>query len=133
MKKRSMHAVVLAVSSLLLFGPIPDSAARPPSLRQPAARGLPKPLDVPDVSAAYGTGTAVHADALRSGPHSLLGLDVAFSGAAFSSQPAGADFVNEVQRKTSRCAAMTTSTVRASGCVSCPSSSARSSPGSRSC
>jgi beta-lactam-binding protein with PASTA domain len=98
-KKRSLHVVVLAVLSLLLLGPVPNSLARPPSLKAPVSRaGLPKVIDIPNAAAAYGTGTVVPADALRSGAHSLLGLDVAFSGAAFSSEPSGADFVNEVRR-----------------------------------
>ena len=35
-------------------------------------------------AAAYGTGTILHADALRQGSHALVDLDVAFSGSAFS-------------------------------------------------
>ena len=101
MKKRSVHVVVLAVLSLLLLGPVPNSLARPPGLREPAARPtLPKAIDLgPEASAAYGTGTVIHADAIRSGAHSLVGLDVAFSGAAFSSEPAGGEFINEVRRR----------------------------------
>ncbi|MCA1844258.1 MAG: hypothetical protein LC792_13940, partial [Actinobacteria bacterium] len=60
---------------------------------------LPKVIDVGnDVSTAYGTGTIIHADALRSGEHALADLDVAFSGASFSSAPVAADIVNEVHR-----------------------------------
>ncbi|MCA1847197.1 MAG: hypothetical protein LC792_29200, partial [Actinobacteria bacterium] len=60
---------------------------------------VPKAIDVgPDVSTAYGTGTVLHADALRSGDHALADLDVAFSGASFSSAPVAGDFVNEVHR-----------------------------------
>ena len=84
--KRSFHVVALAVLSFLLIGPIPHSLARPPDARLRAASDADpvKALGVsPDDAAAYGTGTVVHADALRSGAHSLVGLDVAFSGSAY--------------------------------------------------
>jgi beta-lactam-binding protein with PASTA domain len=88
---------------LLFLGPIPNSLAGPPgdpAPKAPVARTTsPKVVDVgPDVSAAYGTGTVVHADALRAGEHALVDLDVAFSGAAFSSAPSPSDYVNEVHR-----------------------------------
>jgi uncharacterized repeat protein (TIGR01451 family) len=64
-------------------------------------RGLPQAIEnVADTaSAGYGTGTVIHADALRAGANSVVGLDVAFSGAAYSSVAAAGDFVNEVRRK----------------------------------
>jgi uncharacterized repeat protein (TIGR01451 family) len=52
----------------------------------------------PGDAAAYGTGTVVHADALRSGGHSLVDVDVAFSGATFSTAPLAAGIKNEVNR-----------------------------------
>lgn len=99
--KRSMHVVVLAVLSVLLLGPVPNSLARPPGPRLPVDRNiaLPEAIDVgSDVAAAYGTGTIVHADALRAGEHALADVDVAFSGAAFSSAPAASEYTNEVHR-----------------------------------
>lgn len=99
MKKRSVHVLVLAVLSLLLLGPVPNSLAKAPEPRLQTKRIVPN-VEVPDgATAAYGTGTVIHADALRAGAQSVLGLDVAFSGAAFSSDAAGADFVNEVRRR----------------------------------
>ncbi|HVW35453.1 MAG TPA: PASTA domain-containing protein [Acidimicrobiia bacterium] len=56
----------------------------------------------PGDSAAYATGTVVHADALRSGTHSLADLDVAFSGAAFSSAAGANGITNEVNRLVTR-------------------------------
>jgi len=99
LKKRSVQIVVLAVLSLLLLGPVPNSMARPPGAQPVSRVGLPKAIDLPDVSAAYGTGTVIHADALRSGANSLVGLDVAFSGAAYSAEGATGELVNEVRRK----------------------------------
>ena len=100
--KRSFRVVVLAVLALLLAGPVPNSLARPPTdPRLPVGRTavIPKALDVGDaVPAAYGTGTVVHADALRTGEHALVDVDVAFSGAAFSQAPPPADYTNEVHR-----------------------------------
>jgi uncharacterized repeat protein (TIGR01451 family) len=99
--KRSFHVVALAVLSFLLIGPIPHSLARPPDARSRAASGTDsvKALGVsPNDAAAYGTGTVVHADALRSGAHSLVDLDVAFSGSAFSSAAPAKAFTNEVHR-----------------------------------
>ncbi|HEV8626867.1 MAG TPA: PASTA domain-containing protein [Acidimicrobiia bacterium] len=59
----------------------------------------PKALEVLEgASAAYGTGTVVHADALRTGEHALADLDVAFSGAAFSQGETAAAYINEVHR-----------------------------------
>lgn len=98
MKKRSVHVVVLAVLSLLLLGPVPNSLARPPGKAPVSRTGLPKALEATGVSTAYGTGTVIHADALRAGNNSLVGLDVATSGAASSSAPLG-EYVNEVRRK----------------------------------
>jgi uncharacterized repeat protein (TIGR01451 family) len=101
--RRSVHVVVLAVLSLLLLvlGPIPSSLARPSGPRQPVARPtVPKAIDVgSDAAAGYGTGTVIHADALRSGAHSLVGLDVAFSGASWSSAAPVDDVINEVRRR----------------------------------
>ena len=99
MKKRSVHVVVLAILSLLLLGPVPSSLAKPPGPRLDAKRVVPN-VEVPDGAATgYSTGTVIHADALRTGAHSLVGLDVAFSGAAFSSDAVAGDFVNEVRRR----------------------------------
>jgi uncharacterized repeat protein (TIGR01451 family) len=99
LKKRSVHVVVLAVLSLLLIGPIPNSLARPPGAQPVNRAGLPKALEAPGVSTGYATGTVVHADALQAAGNSLLGLDVAFSGAASSSAPLTAEMINEVSRK----------------------------------
>ncbi|MDQ1518456.1 MAG: eukaryotic-like serine/threonine-protein kinase [Actinomycetota bacterium] len=98
--KRSLHVVVLAVLALLLIGPIPNSLAGPPGPRLKSGRGaMPvQPLAVTAGDAAgYGTGTILHADAVRQGTHSLVDLDVAFSGAAFSSGPVPG-VSNEVNR-----------------------------------
>jgi hypothetical protein len=100
--KRSLRIVVLAVLAMLLLGPVPNSLARPLGQRVPVRRdgAVPKALiDVGETAAAaYGTGTIVHADALRTGEHALVGLDVAFSGAAFSSAETTEGFTNEVHR-----------------------------------
>lgn len=97
--KRPLRVVVLAVLALLLVGPVPDSLARPGSKAQgpagPTFRALGR---APDTSAAYGTGTVVHADAVRAGQTSLVNLDVAFSGAAYSSAADGEAITNEVRR-----------------------------------
>ena len=70
--KRSLRVVVPAVLALLLVGPVPNSLARPMTgPRVPVGRtaAIPKALDVGDTTAAgYGTGTIVHADALRTQP-----------------------------------------------------------------
>lgn len=97
--KRPLRVVVLAVLALLLVGPIPDSLARPGpkagTAAGPAFKALARGADT---SAAYGTGTVVHADAVRTGQTSLVGLDVAFSGAAYSSADDGEAITNEVRR-----------------------------------
>jgi uncharacterized repeat protein (TIGR01451 family) len=55
------------------------------------------------VAAGYGTGTILHADALRTGEHALVDVDVAFSGAAFSqATPPAAEYTNEVHRTVSK-------------------------------
>jgi uncharacterized repeat protein (TIGR01451 family) len=99
--KRSLHIVALAVLALLLIGPIPNSRAGSPASRLKVASGE-TPADTlgvsPNDAAAYGTGTVVHADALRSGPHGLVNLDVAFSGSAFSSATPARGYDNEVRR-----------------------------------
>jgi uncharacterized repeat protein (TIGR01451 family) len=99
-----MRAVLLAVLALLLLGPIPNSLARPGPKPATGSGSAIKALDHvgPDTSAAYGTGTVVHADALRSGDTSLVGLDVAFSGAAWSSAADGEAITNEVRRLVSQ-------------------------------
>ena len=99
MKNRSVYVVALAVLSLLLIGPIPNSLARSPGAQPVNRAGLPKALEAPGVSTGYATGTVVHADALKAAGNSLLGLDVAFSGAASSSSPLTAEMINEVSRK----------------------------------
>ena len=99
--KRSLKVVVLAVLAFLLLGPLPDTLARGPDSRLPVGRSgaVPKAIEAAgDTSAAYATGTVIHADALRAGKDALVGLDVAFSGAAFSSAPTTDEYVNEVQR-----------------------------------
>jgi beta-lactam-binding protein with PASTA domain len=100
-KKRSAHVVVLAVLSLLLLGPVPNSLARPGGApRLEAKRAVPKAIAVGETeSAGYATGTVIHADALRAAGNSLLGLDVSFSGSAWSSIAPVGDVVNEVNRK----------------------------------
>lgn len=98
MKKRSVQVVVLAVLSLLLIGPVPNSLARPPGAQPVSRIGLPKALEPVGVSAGYASGTVVHADALKMGAHSLVGLDVATSGAASSSAPLASELVNELNR-----------------------------------
>jgi len=98
--KRSLHAVALAVLAFLLLGPIPNSLASPPAPRLRTAGGA--ALDVlgvtPADAAAYGSGAVIHADALRQATHALVDLDVAFSGAAFSSAAPSRDYTNEVRR-----------------------------------
>ena len=98
--KRSFHVVVLALLAFLLIGPVPNSLAKSPGTRLDVSRDTPsKALGVnAGDSAAYATGTVVHADALRSGAHSLLDLDVAFSGSAFSSAAGANPITNEVNR-----------------------------------
>jgi uncharacterized repeat protein (TIGR01451 family) len=99
--KRSTKVVLLAVLSLLLLGPLPNSLAGAPRprLRAPSGSAAIKALDVaPATSAGYGTGTILHADALRAGQHALVDLDVAFSGAAYSSAAAADEVTNEVHR-----------------------------------
>ena len=99
--KRPLGVALVAVLPLLLFGPIPNSLARIPGSALPAGRSgaVPKAIEAAgDTSAAYATGTAIHADALRAGRNAVVGLDVAFSGAAFSSAPITTEYVNEVQR-----------------------------------
>jgi beta-lactam-binding protein with PASTA domain len=82
---------------LLLLGPIPNSIARPGG---PTTSRAIKALDhSPDKSAGYGTGTVIHADALRAGENALVDVDVAFSGAAFSQEAVAKPIVNEVHRK----------------------------------
>ncbi|HEV3364509.1 MAG TPA: PASTA domain-containing protein [Acidimicrobiia bacterium] len=98
--KRSFRVVALAVLALLLIGPVPNSLARAPG-RQPVGRNVanPKVIEVGEgVAAAYGTGTIVHADALRTGEHALVDVDVAFSGAAFSQAAPPEEYTNEVHR-----------------------------------
>ena len=104
--KHSLRVVVLAVLALLLVGPVPKSLARPTTgLRLPVGRTatIPKAVDTNDgmSAAGYGTGTIIHADALRTGEHALADVDVAFSGAAFSQVLPAADYVNEVHRTVS--------------------------------
>jgi len=98
--KRSLHIVVLAVLALMFLGPIPKSLAGPPAthLRTADATALDALGVTPSDAAAYGTGAILHADALRQGPHSLLDLDVAFSGSAFSSAVPSKAYTNEVSR-----------------------------------
>ncbi len=102
--KRPLSVVVLTSLAVLLIGPIPNSLARPPGERLPAGRTgtVPKAIEAIEAagpaSAAYGTGTVVHADALRADKNALANLDVAFSGAAFSSAPTASEITNEVQR-----------------------------------
>jgi uncharacterized repeat protein (TIGR01451 family) len=97
--KKSFRAALLAVVALLLLGPIPNSLARPSNHRPAIADPAMKALDVgPDTSAGYGSGTIIHADALRAGGKALADLDVAFSGAAYSSAPAAEEITNEVHR-----------------------------------
>jgi uncharacterized repeat protein (TIGR01451 family) len=97
--KRSFHIVVLAFLALLLLGPIPKSLAKTPEPSLKTAREATPALDVgAGDSAAYGTGTIVHADALRAAGHSLVDVDVAFSGAAFSTAATSHPLVNEVNR-----------------------------------
>jgi len=98
--KRSFRIVALSVLAFSLLGPVPTSLAKTPGPSLKTAREAPPPdLGVAaGDAAAYGTGTVVHADALRSGGHSVADLDVAFSGAAFSTAPTGHPLVNEVNR-----------------------------------
>ncbi|HYT38396.1 MAG TPA: hypothetical protein VEN99_02735, partial [Acidimicrobiia bacterium] len=98
--KRSFHAATVALLAFLLLGPLPNSLAGPPVPHLKASRDTSvTALGVnPGDAAAYATGTVVHADALRSGADSLVDLDVAFSGSAFSAAPAAAGLVNEVHR-----------------------------------
>jgi uncharacterized repeat protein (TIGR01451 family) len=98
--KKPMRVVVLAVLSLLLLGPIPNSLARPGPRPGSPSNPTFKALDHvgPNTSAAYGTGTVVHADALSAGEQALVALDVAFSGAAYSSAADGDEITNEVAR-----------------------------------
>lgn len=93
-RARLTVAVLLVALSLPLQGALADlvpvDTGRPGGLLpHPAGlRLLARPIDVlPGEFAAYGTGTVVHADALTppGGTTGLIGLDVAFSGAAFSS------------------------------------------------
>jgi uncharacterized repeat protein (TIGR01451 family) len=99
--KRSLYVVVLALLAFMLLGPIPKSLAGTPGprLRTPSGGA---PADVLGVgsndAAAYGTGTILHADALRQGSHALVDLDVAFSGSAFSTAVPSHPYVNEVNR-----------------------------------
>lgn len=98
---KSMHVAVLAVLSFLLVGPVPSSIAGQPGARPNTAPGVTalNRIEVgPDDAAGYGTGTVIHADALRAGEHALVDLDVAFSGAAFSSAAAADAITNEVHR-----------------------------------
>jgi uncharacterized repeat protein (TIGR01451 family) len=98
--KRPLYVVALAILAFSLLGPIPNSLATPPTAPQQTAREAP-PADLGVAAgdaAAYGTGTIVHADALRSGGHSLVDLDVAFSGSAFSTAAPSHPLVNEVNR-----------------------------------
>jgi uncharacterized repeat protein (TIGR01451 family) len=100
--KHPFRAVALAVLTLLLLGPIPNSVARSSKPRVPVGRNVPTPPVIENVevgsAAGYATGTVVHADALRAGKNAVVNLDVAFSGAAFSQKPAPAPYENEVQR-----------------------------------
>ena len=96
---RPFKVVLLAVLALLLLGPLPNSLAGAPRPRLRAPSNDVRALDVaPDTSAGYGTGTILHADALRTGKNALVDLDVAFSGAAYSSAAATAEVTNEVHR-----------------------------------
>lgn len=98
--KRSLHIVVLALLAFLMLGPIPKSLAKTPTPQLKTAREAP-PADLgvgAGDAAAYGTGTIVHADALRAGGHALLDVDVAFSGSAFSTAAPSHPLVNEVSR-----------------------------------
>ncbi|HEV7862202.1 MAG TPA: hypothetical protein VGR20_05855, partial [Acidimicrobiia bacterium] len=100
--KRSFHVVALAILAFLFLGPIPNSLAGPPVPRLKAAASGDSALQAlgvsPEDAAAYGTGTVIHADALRSGSHALADLDVAFSGSAFSSAAPAREYANEVHR-----------------------------------
>ena len=100
--KRSLHVVALAFLSFLLLGPIPNSLASSAAPRSRTTGGGVAALDAlgvtPGDAAAYGTGTVIHADALRQGPHALVDLDVAFSGSAFSSAAPAQAYTNEVSR-----------------------------------
>ena len=98
--KRPLKVVLLAVLALLLLGPLPNSLAGAPRsrLRAPSDASIRALAVAPDTSAGYGTGTIVHADALRTGKNALVDLDVAFSGAAYSSAAAAAEITNEVHR-----------------------------------
>ena len=100
--KHPFRAVVLAVLTLLLLGPVPNSVAGSTKPRVPVGRKAPTPKVIENVevgsAAGYATGTVVHADALRAGKNAVVNLDVAFSGAAFSQKPAPAPYENEVQR-----------------------------------
>jgi len=98
--KRPLRIVALAVLAFSLLGPIPNSLAGTSAPRLKTAREAP-PADLgvgASDAAAYGTGTVVHADALRSGGHALVDLDVAFSGSAFSTAAPSHPLVNEVSR-----------------------------------
>src|SRR2546423_970380 len=84
----------------MLLGPIPKSLAGTPA--SPKSREGGSALDslgvTPADAAAYGSGAVLHADALRQGTHSLVDLDVAFSGSAFSSAVPSKEYTNEVSR-----------------------------------
>jgi uncharacterized repeat protein (TIGR01451 family) len=82
--------------------PAPSSSPAPAS--QPARLG---PLAetgtnafglAADAYAGYASGTVIHADALQSAGNRLADIEVAFSGAAYTSAPLGQGIKNEVQR-----------------------------------
>jgi uncharacterized repeat protein (TIGR01451 family) len=90
--------------------PAPGSGAPPPSpAPAPAAKraGL-APLAATNTGpflgladgghAGYASGTVIHADALQSAATRLADIEVAFSGAAYTSAPLGKGIQNEVQR-----------------------------------
>lgn len=72
----------------------------PAAGRLPARRGNGHqiPEIVPGAFAAYGTGTPLYADALEAGGRRLADVEVAFSGASFSSNQMTEGLINEMQR-----------------------------------
>lgn len=67
---------------------------------RPAAEGSPALFPgLPATGhAGYGSGTVIHSDALQSGTNRLVDLEVAFSGATFTSSALGSAVTNEVAR-----------------------------------
>ena len=77
----------------------PPPASQKAGLKPLAATGTGPFLDLAEgAHAGYASGTVIHADALQNAGTRLADVEVAFSGAAYTSAPLGKGIKNEVQR-----------------------------------